>query len=149
MWEERRCISSQKTKEFQFYTPRLTHPRPLPGQTRWRLSLVKEGLVCGGEQRILEERSSTEAGPPQLVKTLALEVIHSFWHPGWASEALKEGGKQMRKGREGQRTYCKKLELCTAKVVQGYARSMLTGQSYNCWGLLCFLCIIVVEILLN
>lgn len=77
---------------------RHTHPWPLPGQSRRGLPLVEEGLGGGGEQRILKECTSAQAGPPQLVKALTLEIVYSFKHCGWRGEALEKGGKKKRNG---------------------------------------------------
>lgn len=67
-----------------------THPRPLPGQTRRRLPLVEQGLGGCREQWILKEGTSTQAGPPQLVKALTLEVTHSLQHSGLDRGRLEE-----------------------------------------------------------
>lgn len=74
----------------------VTHPRPLPGQSRRGLPLVEEGLGSGREQGILEEATSTQAGPLQLVKALTLEIVDLFGHCGWTGEA--SDGKKKRYG---------------------------------------------------
>lgn len=58
----------------------MTHPRPLPGQTRRGLPPVEEGLGRGREQGVLEEGTMPQAGPPQRVEVLSLEAVDSFRH---------------------------------------------------------------------
>lgn len=58
----------------------MTHPRPFPGHTWWRLPPVEEGLGGGGEQRVLEEGTSSQARPSQRMEVLTLEAVDAFRH---------------------------------------------------------------------
>lgn len=71
-------------------SPHHTHPWPLPGQSWWRLPLVEQGLGRCRKQGVLEERTPTQAGPPQLAKALTLEVTHSLRHSSFDRGHLKE-----------------------------------------------------------
>lgn len=82
-----------------------THPRPLPGQSRWGLPPVEEGLGGGREQGILEESTSTQAGPPQRVEVLTLEIVNSFGHRGCRGEASGEERGEINDGLGFQRQH--------------------------------------------
>lgn len=58
----------------------MTHPRPFPGHTWRRLPPVEERLGGSGEQWVLEEGTSPQAGPSQRMEVLTLEAGDSFRH---------------------------------------------------------------------
>lgn len=77
----------------------MTHPRPFPGHTWRRLPPVEERLGGGGEQRVLEEGTSPQAGPSQRMEVLTLEAVDSFGHCSCRGGTLGTSASHYRSGK--------------------------------------------------